>query len=254
MVFTTEVCQTAACFQTWLDDWQTIVGAAIALPLAFVAIIAPVLIEGQKYRRRLAAMRASMPLRLSQVVNYATSAMKALAAVRVKDGANLPEGTVFKKPEVPADLIDALERTTEAIGTRRVVERLANMIGEMQVLDSRMGGLEGKLEFGANVDAYLVQAGTIHAQAESLFDFARRRAHTTAAHINWGDVQRAFLIGQVYEVSHPDVHAFVARLHERGKDPEDTDPRMSRWMRMRLWLATSREKFDEWRADRKKSA
>jgi hypothetical protein len=250
MVFTTEACQSAACFQTWLNHWQTVVGAAIALPLAFGAIVAPLFIEGQRYSRRLAAMRASMPLRLSQVVNYAKSAMKALAAVRGKDNADLPQGTVFKKPEVPPDLIDALERTIEAIGSRRVVKRLANMIGEMQVLDARMGGLESKPEMGANIDAYLIQAATVYAQAESLFDFARRRAPTTASRIDWGDVQRAFRMGQVYEGSHPDVHAFVARLRERGKNPEETDPRMSRWMRLRLWLRIKREKFEEWRNGR----
>lgn len=183
-----------------------------------------------------------MPLRLSQVSRYATETMKALAAVRPRIGT---ANVTLEKPELPDNLVDGLERTIEAIGKKRVVKRLSNMIGEIQVIEARMSGLDLEHEVGANVDSYLIQAATIHAQADSLYDFARRRASGTPARITWGNIRTAFHIAQVYDAYFPDVHASVAHHEMLRNDPEDNDPRMSPWMKLRLWWATLKEQVGE---------
>lgn len=243
VTYVAKLCADWACTLSWIDHWQTLLGAAIALPLTFLAIMIPWLIEDQKDRRRFAAMRASMPLRLSQVSNYATSTMKALAEVRSHLGT---AGVTLEKPELPGSLVDGLERTIEAIGKKRVVMRLSNIIGEIQVIEARMSGLDLEHEVGANVDSYLIQAATIHAQADSLYDFARRRASNTPARITWGNIRTAFHIAKVYDAHYPDVHAFVGRLEALKSDPEDNDPRMSHWMKLRLWWAMRIEEAQEW--------
>lgn len=241
------LCGDLACLVSWADHWQTLLGAAITLPLTFLAIIVPWWIEGQKYRRRLAAMRASMPLRLSQVSAYTIGAMKALAEARPLVGT---AGATLNKPNFPDDLVEGLEQTIEAIGKKRVIERLSNMIGEIQVLESRLAELDLNNEVGANVDSYLVQAATIHAQADSLYDFARRRSSNTPIKLTWGNIRTGLLIADVYDACFPDLHALVGRLEERKKDPEDNDPRMSLCMRLRFWAAMSSEKIKNWRERR----
>lgn len=128
-------------FSHWLNKWQTLVGAAIAIPLSALAIAVTLGQESVRRRRRSVAVRATMPLRLSAVSQYAQDAGRALGACRTSSGVNTTAVRAFAKPPIPNGLIDGLEKTIEATGNQRVVRRLAKMIGEMQVLDSRMSGI-----------------------------------------------------------------------------------------------------------------
>jgi hypothetical protein len=244
VVWIPKVCTSLACAVRWLDGWQTLIGAAIAIPVAALAIAVSLSHEKRRQEAKLAAVRATMPLRLSTVSNYAEAAIRALAAVR-RPGSIIPIGD-FARPAIPNGLADGLERTIEAIHNKRVVDRLSNMIGEMQVLDSRMSGLGPNNEIGANLDVYLVQAATIRAQSDSLYDFARRLSSTTERRLSWGKIKSSLMAGRAYDATHPDVYAYIVRLSARKTHPEENEVDSSLLIRFRTGFIAVCKKLSGW--------
>lgn len=236
VVTTTEPCQDLACIVSWADHWQTLLGAAIAIPLAAAAILVPIVQEWKRLGRVSDALRATLPMRLSALAAYALAAARAVGNCRTAAGTSAVAIAAFVPPEVPAGLVDGLERTIEALRSRRVNRRLARIIGEVQVLNARMSTIREDLPDAQWLDSVLVQTGTIHAQAESLFDYARRRSEGTARRIAWREVAKALNIAGLRTGSHPDVHKLIERYAGYGWDPEQEDPRVLGWRRALLWL------------------
>lgn len=205
----------------WLFRWQTLVGAAIAIPFAGAAILVPVLQERSRVSRRFQAVRATLPLYLSSVSQYAQEIGEALAACRSSGGVRASRVAAFIKPEIPADLVGALERAIEATGNRVVIRRLARMIAEMQVLDTRASAVPTEIPDGPYFDVMLLQAGTIYAQASSLFDFARGERNRADQLLAWSDVRSALRIMNVREGNYGPLFAMMSRFEERGADPEE---------------------------------
>jgi hypothetical protein len=233
--FIAQRCSDWACAVAWLDHWQTLVGAAIAIPFAALAILFPVLQEANRRRRHFAAMRASMPLRLSLVCDYATDMMHALGGIL--RGPH-DDGSVAE-PEIPPGLVDGLETTIESLQNQRAISRLSDIIVEMQMLNSRL-----KAPTRLHRDALLLQAAIIWAQAASLFEFARRQTDWVSREVKWEDVKLALTIAQIYEGSHQSTHDYVTSLSTRKKvsDPWDSGPRF----RARSWFSIWQERVLEW--------
>lgn len=235
--FTSSFCADLACSVFWLDHWQTLVGAAIAIPFAAFAIFVPIIQERRRINRRAFALRASLPLRLSEIVSYATQAVTALSECRGGDGVHEEVMKRFEAPRLPETLVGGLEQTMEAFNNRRVNRRLASIIEQIQVLNSRMSTLPTENHDGAWIDQMLVQAGTIYAQAESLYDYGRRRSNTTPQKILWSDVARALHIAKLFDLAYPDVYSTLRRYDEAHLDPE-IDGRLtpSTTRRVILWM------------------
>lgn len=218
--FTSGLCADLACSIFWLDHWQTLVGAAIAIPFAAFAIVVPIIQERRRIQRRAFALRASLPLRLSEIVDYATQAIIALGACRTNDGVHDGMMKAFKSPRLAEALVGGLEQTMEALNNWRVNRRLASIIEQIQVLNARMSGIPTENQDGAWIDQLLVQAGTIYAQAESLYDYGRRRSNTTPRRILWSDVAKALHIAKLFDLAYPDVYATLQRYDQAHLDPE----------------------------------
>jgi hypothetical protein len=215
------LCDDPKSFVAWLDHWQTLVGAGIAIPFFLGAIVVPTWQESSRLRRRFTALRATMPLTLSEVVAYALNSAKALRPCRTAGGVNKLFITRFIRPPIPEGLVGSLERIIEAIPNRKVINRLALMIGEMQVLDSRMSGLRTEEHEGHYLDVMMIQAGTIHAQASSLFSFARRSRKRVRA-LPWSDVVTGLHVAEIRAAYHPDVFGLIT-AYAKNIEPEDTN-------------------------------
>lgn len=125
----------------------------------------------------------------------------------------------------------------EALNNPRVNRRLASIIEQIQVLNSRMGGIPTENQDGAWIDQLLVQAGTIYAQAESLYDYGRRRSNTTSRRIPWSEVAKALHIAKLFDLAYPDVYATLQRYDQASLDPEiDGRGTSTIWRRIRLWM------------------
>lgn len=233
-------CGDAACWKSWAYRWQTLLGACIAIPFAFGAIMVPIIQESGRRRRHFAAMRATMPLRLNAICAWATAAMQALAEMMA---ANDEAQSTTDLPPIPDGLIEGLERTIESLNNRRAVERLSDIIAEMQTLNSRMMGLrlgDWRRPEGVRL---IIQAAVIYAQTASLFDFARRKSRGVKRVVPWTLVWSALMVSKLYDGTHPEVYS---RLKEIAKRRPVTDvERPSRFFKLRLWWATEREKWSE---------
>jgi hypothetical protein len=148
----------------------------------------------------------------------------------------------FKSPRLPENLVGGLEQTMEALNNWRVNRRLASIIEQIQVLRARMSGIPTENHDGGWIDQMLVQAGTIYAQAESLYDYGRRRSNTTARRIPWSDVAKALHIANLFDLAYPDVYATLQRYDEANLDPEidgrgapSISRRISFWTRRLRW-------------------
>lgn len=233
--FSEDICRDLACAVVWLDHWQTLAGAAIALPLAFWAIMVPIVQERGRLKRRAFALRASLPIRLREIAAFATLAMTSIAACRSREGTDKISIATFRPPVLPDTLIDGLERTMEALDSHRVNRRLASIIEQLQVLQSRMGEFSEETWDGNWLDSCLVQAATVYAQAEALFEYGRRRSNKTSRVLAWGDVCKALHLAKIFDVTHPEVYQMIKRYRAAGLDPEK-DPRpMKRRNAWKLW-------------------
>lgn len=240
------LCRDWFCLVDWVDHWQTLVGAALALPLAFWAIRVPARQEHRRQERRRAAVRASMPIRLSELSDYSILAMRRLAKLRRPGGVPNSAFKNFEKPQIPQGLVQGLESTIEALEDERVVGRLSSIIGEIQVLDSNMAELHLKPEAGGNIDSFLRRAALIHAQTESLYEFARGETEVIKHPLDWGDVRRGLQIARVYENTHPDVYGLIERRECQGKAPEAADARIT----LRSALRERAYTLKQWAASR----
>lgn len=216
-------------FVLWLKDWQTLVGAAIAIPFAAGAIAVPTMIEWGRSRRRFIAARATLPLHLSAVGAYAQDAGIAVAACRTTDGTNDAAIRAFEKPPIPPGLIENLERLIEATNDQRVIRRMGRMIGIIQVLDSRMTSVADAGGNGPYFDSMIMDCALIHAQVDSMFDFARGEARTIPDPLPWELVKTALNIMRIRDWRYTSLVAMIERYAARDRNPEAVSKTVRRW-------------------------
>lgn len=172
-------------FFLWLYDWQTLIGSGAAVIAAGVSIwyLSEQIRQADKHertrqQRRHAAARATLPLALSQICDYAEAAVRELNALRHwRLSEAPPPGPSFSRPEPPSELVASLERMIEATDNAKITRVLSDIIIEMQVLAANLVALNGPerrmRSMIPNLDAYMVRAAMIHALASYLFPYAR---------------------------------------------------------------------------------
>lgn len=178
---------------------------------------------------RLRAARATLPTTLSSICEYAQATSQALysawpaAARRYRqdhDGSQVQHITV-KVPGFPSELLKSLERVVETTDAEDVAERIESILREVQILSARTRPLEN----GENVStdtlaAFIIQAASIYARAETLFTYARRKTKGVNSADLWERVNAALTIMRIYE---PDVLELAKRQRDRGLPPGEAD-------------------------------
>ena len=174
-----------------IERWQTLIAGILALAAAaWTAILINKQIlqsekqEQNRVQRRLVAARATLPLALSGICNYAKDVCSELKLIYpFTETAGVKFGIpTFTITPVPVSLISDLERMIEATTSPSVANRIADIICEIQTLNARTHDLDEKLHSPSyvgkreSVTNYLIQSAELLSLAESLFKYARRRS------------------------------------------------------------------------------
>jgi hypothetical protein len=125
----------------------------------------------------------------------------------------------------PADRILSLERVIEYLEEESpIATRIEEILREAQVLDARTEGMTADGEVHRSMlTACIVQAATIHALAESLFEFARGQSQTVADEPVWDRVFAAFRFFGLHSAAFDPVREHARNARELNESPLETD-------------------------------
>ena len=223
-------CLTAAervsCAVAWGDHWQTMITGVLAVGAASWAALsargqldaaknqvsaaraqldAQVHDAADRRARLLRSARASLPGVLSALCGHAQEVAAALfRAWPVEDvaypdmnPAAHPYAMIAQVPRFPQEIISPLQQVLEHADDALVLERIASIFCEAQVLDARTQpmGPGVRITIGELVE-YILEAAALYARAASLFDFARGLSHTVTGDL-WNGVFSALALMEI---------------------------------------------------------
>lgn len=190
----------AECLQSAAYDWQTLIGAIVAIAAAAVAVWAvkaQLSHSARQERGRLEARdrasRAVMPWALNAVVNYADETASALINLhKAQTGEGDPFADTPKMPRLvqvppPVELLPVFERLIEATQSEAVADRLADIIAEVQILDARLKSDGVSIP---NPRGLILGPLGLRAVAATLFQYARRETNEPQE-LTWAWVRNA---------------------------------------------------------------
>ena len=135
-------------------------------------------VENSRRDAKRAAARATLPIYLSIICDYAeTNGRSLYSLVRQCIDLTLPKNVPLPKfPEIPFEAATAIRELVELSNDSERVF-LASLLGEIQVQSSRLRGLARDRSPGIvmqhNLESYLADSVEIYARASELFDFGR---------------------------------------------------------------------------------
>jgi hypothetical protein len=225
-------------FVTWLQSWQTLIAALVAILAAGIAFhnTTRSLREGERLemrrrRRKHAALRAVLPLALAQLTDYAERSARALDDLLHRcTGGQLPPNTAPQSltQQLPSSalktLADFIEYSDEAD-----VWILEVTVAWIQIHESRLRGLVRDNHDPANrrvilpteIEARLIDAASIYAGAAAAFDYARRRQEQMPSHVSWDSVRTALRNMQFWDDQYPNLYAILEEREKRTAGPFD---------------------------------
>lgn len=215
----------AAQFQTngWIDHWQTLITGGLAIAAAFIGglfinrqIAAARQADAEARRRKLDAARATLPLTLSALSEYATGCNKALKMLHgTQDSGSIPkQADPAPTVVVPVDVIVELRLLIE-FGDAPVGTAIRKLLSELQVQIARIATMTKQLKQGydddhsitvLNVETYMIDTADIYARCAALFDFARGKTDTLPGAPLRADIKSALRQTGVWEDNFSRVH------------------------------------------------
>lgn len=187
-------------FGIWLDDWQTLVAGFLALLGAWLTIekISDQIsqadqIEKKRLLREHQAVRATLPLTLSAICEWASDIALDLnrAGIEMAQNGERVVGDSFSPPDLPVAHIAEIQQVIRSTDDPTVIKPLCEVIREMQTLWARCGVFKdfqrGIVRVGMlrEIDTYIIQAGKIYALAGSLFEYSRGASEAGPQEVTW---------------------------------------------------------------------
>lgn len=206
----------------WLEKWQTIVAAFIALAGAWLTVrkIREQITQVDRHERgRLErahqASRATLSLTLSHIATQSLIVMRSLNSLdRKLIGSPEEMKEIDIKLEFGAsasDLRDFLMTTDD----RRLIGLVHDLLSNIQVFKARME------DFGASnrteVEARMLDGAIIHSLAEALFEYARRETDEPPNHVSWERARLAMRFARIDEHSHRILHNRLKHKERSGE-------------------------------------
>lgn len=226
--------------------------AASAALIGIPFLAAQITQSGRQEKRRLKARRLAalsvLPMTLRGVNNWCDEVVIALKAIYpwvYGDAEQLGVAPTFSPPDSPDAVIAAIERMIEAEPKGRIAQTLAAVVSGIQVLDSRLHDrqdfLPSKLSGQRSMIAdNLIRAATIHVQACSLYDDARRLSED--APVNLDDVATTLdMVMDVRRYTHETVFDQLKRQSDYAE--------MDRPFYLRA-VRKVRRRWENWRSER----
>lgn len=184
--------------------WQTQTGVAFAVAAAILGATAVLYQtaatrrgEEERRARRFVALRAVLPLTLSELTDYAAACAK-IHETLLSPTFGIPiVAPGIQCPSLPNGLVDRLAEIIEASDERHT-RPLVVLIQHVQIQHARVqrtkvaaSGASRSLLFRPNVIAGIVDAAELHARCGNLFIYAREDADSPAAPIHADHVKAA---------------------------------------------------------------
>lgn len=176
----------------WFYDYQTLITGLLALAGAWWGVRAinmqmtqEARAEAERVASRRAAARATLPLSLSLLSEYAEECASILRGLldECVDGA-LPRSVKVREfPTLPAETIQAFKEMTE-VSLPADRETLAAILTKIQIQRSRISSIppdrrrREMIVASANLEEYILDAADIYARSAALYDYARRKSET----------------------------------------------------------------------------
>jgi hypothetical protein len=222
----------------WIQGWQSLIAATVASIAAYIAfsntnrsLAHSEKLETNRRKRKLTALRATLPLALAQMNEYAYETAQSLNTLVANcDGDILPAGAVkddFVSP-LPPETLKSLTEFMEYADSVNV-NVLASTVALIQIHDSRLRGIlrdnrdasRSSVTLRSNLEGGIVTAATIFAGAASGFDYARRREKHLPGELEllWADVRRSLSSMGFGEEEYPRLHEIVERNCSHSAGP-----------------------------------
>lgn len=188
---------------SWLFRWQTFIGAVVALIAAGIGawflnkqITTARRIEEEKRRLRRTAIRAILPLSLSELCDYAMRCSEKLTFLHeacedeILDRHSEIDRTF---PSLPKDVSTTFRDFIECADEEHA-RPLIDILSKIQVQSARFREIElnppnAPMVMKLNIESYIVENAELYARAAAVFDYARFRAETC----KFGDQKNSIL-------------------------------------------------------------
>jgi len=224
----------------WLHDWQTLAAATTASIVASIATYIAFQnttrslrhaesLEKHRRSRKHAALRAVLPLAVSQVTNYAEQSAHTLNSLISRcSGETLPERSTSNSVvrPLPSETLKSLADFIE-YSDAVDVEIIESTVAFIQIHDSRLHDLVRNNQDPSNVrivvrtelEGLIIDAASIYAGAAAVFEYARRRQAQIPRTISWDRVEAALRNMQMWDDQHPRLHEALARRARLSAGP-----------------------------------
>jgi hypothetical protein len=224
-------------FRLLLYLWQTQVGAIFAIIAAGIAATVVLLqisaerrLDETRRLRRASALRAVLPLALTELSDYATNCARTLATLLQQPNslsANLA-GKQF--PPLPAGLVGRLMEFIEVSEPNHarplIVLAKRVQIQHARIRDTQQGmtNQHGSILYQPNLSGRLIDTAEIFARCGALYKYARGNAAAPAAAISPDEVKSALIVMRI-ELSDMSeiertIDRYAAHDHDGGPWPE----------------------------------
>jgi hypothetical protein len=178
--------------------------------------------------RKHAALRAVLPLALSEVSDYAERTTKPLLVLHGNciNGTLIHAGVAAPKFEqVPLDVIRAFSEFIE-FSDDTDVQLFVRLIRRIQVHQARLRGLTDKIEDQDEtsaegwIEAMMLQSAIIYAGAAAAFDYGRAKTDKLPEDVDWAGVRSALDNMGLWDFEMPELHERISEYEKAGTKPE----------------------------------
>lgn len=217
-----------------VERWQTLIAGTLAIAAAFIGglfinrqIRQTERIERQRLERRHAALRAMMPLALSDLMGYCYAAAAQLRAIYSgsRDGI-IPDGNINPRfPSVPAEPL-ILFRDLIEVSDSNFCHLLAKLLAKIQLQSSRVRGLENaefqtrpSMHLSSTIEQYIIDTATLYAYAAVLFEYARAETNSVPSFVEWASVHSALNNLGFWQPDDTALHDLLIHREKQGRMP-----------------------------------
>jgi len=221
--------QSPLTFLNVIQPWQTSIAASIAFLAAVLAVWntsrtlkSSRQLEYYRRSRKQAAVRAVLPMALSEMSDYSETCVDALFELLEKcengvvrhDAAEAPEF-----PAIPDGVIESFSDFIEFSGSDETAI-IEFMIRRTQVHWARLRDLrkdfrnkEGETS-GHYIETLIIGAAVIYATASACFDYSRGKQKSPPNEISWDEVKSALNLIGYWDFDSESLHTHLARLKD----------------------------------------
>jgi hypothetical protein len=215
----------------WVERWQTLITGLLAIVAAFIGgwfinrqVAEAKTQEGERLRRRHFSARAMAPLALSTLTEYTLGVAEALGNIHGQAvGGGIPHTAVIPTfPSLPTDVLSSFRDMVET-SNEGVAGAFADILSDVQIQRARIRSLVSDIPrhtvLSLNIEQYLIDAASIHAQASALFSYARREVDGAPDAITWNAVRSSLRQMGIWEEDYDSLFELISSREARDAKP-----------------------------------